>query len=108
MDDALVGLADAIEALRGELTEAIGRGKGHPMRFTLEPIELTVQAVVTKDASGKIGWKVLEVGGAYEKARTQTVTLRLTPLWRRSDGALTADFAIAAVAEEGDTAGPHA
>jgi len=107
VDDALVGLADAIEALRDELTDAMVRGENEPMRFALEPIELTVQAVITKDVNGKIGWKVLEVGGSYEAARTQTVTLRLSPLWETADGVLTRDFAISTAGAAGDIVGQH-
>jgi hypothetical protein len=105
--EVLIGLADAIEALRDELTTAIARGEDKPMRFALEPIELTVQAVVTKDASGKIGWNMLGVGGKYETARTQTVILKLSPLWQAKDGTLTSNFAIASVGEAGDKVGPH-
>jgi hypothetical protein len=107
VDNALVGLADAIEALRDELTEAIARGTGKPMRFSLDPIDLTVQAVITREVNGKIGWKVLEAGGSYEAARTQTLTLRLSPLWTTEDGTLTADFSIASAGAAGDTFGPH-
>ena len=103
MDTALVGLADAIEALRAELTEAMARGGNKPMRFALEPIDLTMQAVITKDAHGNIGWKVLEFGGSFEKVRTQTITVKLTPLWRKYDDTLTRDFAIASAGAEGDT-----
>lgn len=107
MENALVGLADAIEALRDGLTEAISRGGSKPMRFALEPIELTLQAVVTKDANGKIGWSVLGVGGKYETARTQTVTLKLSPWWTKKDGTLTSDFAIASTGAAGDIIGRH-
>ena len=76
MGKGSVGLADAIEALRNELIDAMNRGADKPMRFTLEPIELTVEVVVTKDAHGKIGWQVLEFGGSVEKERTQTYVAR--------------------------------
>ena len=105
--DAFVKLGDAIEALRDGLTEAIARGEGKPMRFALEPIEHTLQAVVTKDASGRIGWSVLGVGGKVENAYTQTVTLKLSPLWMKQDGSLTSDFAIASIGPADDTIGPH-
>ncbi len=107
MDSPLVGLADAIEALRDGLTEAITRGEHKPMRLALEPIELTLQAVVTKGANGKIGWSVIGVGGKYDTARTQTVTLKLSPWWMKQDGTLTSDFAIASVGAAGDTFGPN-
>lgn len=107
VDGAVVGLAAAIEALRAELTDAVGRGRDEPMQFRVEPIELTVQAAVTKEADGKIGWSVLGLGGKYEAATTQTLTLRLAPMWRAADGGLTTDFMIAAAGEAGDTFGPQ-
>jgi hypothetical protein len=91
----IVGLADAIEALRSALTDAIDRGAGQGMRFRVQPIELTLQAVVTKDASGKIGWGALGVGASYESARTQSLKLQLQPMWKMNDGRLVEDFTIA-------------
>jgi hypothetical protein len=96
MDQTMVGLAEAIEALRQELTVAAAWGQDQQMRFTIEPIELVVEVAVTKDANGKIGWQILEAGGGYEKVTTQTLTLKLAPLWKNPDGTLTSDFAIAA------------
>jgi hypothetical protein len=84
----IVDLADAIEALRDALTTAMEKSKDKSMRFRVEPIELTLQAVVTKDANGRIGWGALGVGGSYEAAKTQTLTLRLRPVWRAEDGTL--------------------
>src|SRR5688500_14640318 len=78
MADAVVGLAAAIEALRTELSGAMAAGGGQGMQFALEPIELTVQAVVTNEGNGKIGWKILEFGGSHESAVTQTLKLTLT------------------------------
>lgn len=106
VDGAVVGLAEAIEALREQLMDAADRGRDQPMQFRTEPVELTVQAAVTKEANGKIGWAVLGLGGGYESAVTQTLTLRLTPLWRVDDGTLTSDFTITGNAEAGDTFGP--
>jgi hypothetical protein len=81
-----VGLADAIEALRAALTDAVHRGDGQPMRFEVQPVELTVQAVITKDANGKVGWSALGVGASYQSAVTQTLKLELKPLWQNPDG----------------------
>jgi hypothetical protein len=88
-------LSEAIEALRVELAGAINAGANEWMRFGLAPIELTLQAVVTKGVDGKIGWKILAFGGKHESAVTQTVKLTLTPTWRTSDGRQTTDFTIA-------------
>src|SRR5262245_42959582 len=85
-ESRVVGVAAAIEPLRAALTDAIDQGRGERMRFQVEPIELTLQAVVTKDAEGKIGWGALGVGGSYESARTQTLTLKLRPVWKTDDG----------------------
>ncbi|MFE6158954.1 trypco2 family protein [Streptomyces sp. NPDC056486] len=76
-----IGLGEAIKALREELTEAKGEGEGSWMRFQVSPVDLELQLVVTKNAQGKIGWKVLEAGGSVDSARTQKVSLTLTPQW---------------------------
>ncbi|WP_460656586.1 trypco2 family protein [Kribbella endophytica] len=97
MDKAVIGLADAIDALRTELISAIDTGLDERMRFSIEPVELSIQVGVTKDANGKIGWKVIELGGSYESSTTQTLTLKLAPMWRLPDGTLTRDFTVASV-----------
>jgi hypothetical protein len=55
MTDAVVGLAEAINALREELMTAIAEGQGEPVQFRLAPIELSLQVTLTKGAEGKIG-----------------------------------------------------
>jgi len=59
----IVGLAEAVESLRAELMKAVEAGKDQPMQFSVEPIELTAQVAVTKEADGKIGWSLLGIGG---------------------------------------------
>jgi hypothetical protein len=99
MDEkTVVGLADAIEALRLELLEAAVAGEDHRMRFAIEPIELTVQVAVTKDVNGKVGWKILEAGAGVQHVATQTLTVRLVPLWRTGDNTVTPDFTVASTA----------
>lgn len=105
MSEAMVGLAKAIEALRSELMEAVAGGDGQALRFSLEPVELTVQVAVTKKANGDLGWGIFTIGGGHEKAATQTLTVKLTPLWLREDGSLTHDFVIASPAFSSDTIG---
>lgn len=107
VEGAVVGLAAAIEALRAELTEAVGQGRGQGMQFQVEPVELTVQAAVTKEAGGRIGWSVLGLGGSWEAATTQTLTLRLAPVWKSADGTLVKDFTIAGAGPAGDAFGPQ-
>jgi hypothetical protein len=104
---AIVGLADAVESLRAELVKAVEAGKDQPMQFSVEPIELAAQVAVTKGADGKIGWNLIGVGGSYEAASTQTLTLKLAPVWKKPDGTLERDFTIASASPAGDVIGPH-
>jgi Trypsin-co-occurring domain 2 len=107
MAEPIGELAAAIESLRAELTEAMAAGAGQPMRFSLEPIELTLQVTVTKGLDGKIGWNVVGFGGKRESASTDTLTVRLKPLWTLANGSVTPDFAIAAEAPAGAHFGPR-
>jgi hypothetical protein len=91
-----VDLTEAIAVLRQQLTDAIDEGKDKGMHFQLAPIELTVQAAVTTKGTGKLGWKILEVGGGVESASTQSLTLKLTPVWKMQDGTVVTDPLISA------------
>jgi hypothetical protein len=102
----IVGLAEAVESLRAELMKAVEAGKDQPMQFSVEPIELTAQVAVTKAADGKIGWNLLGIGGSLEAASTQTLTLKLAPVWKKPDGTLEKDFTIASAGRAGDVIGP--
>ena len=104
---AIIGLAEAVESLRAELMKAVEAGKDQPMQFSVEPVELTAQVVVTKEAGGKIGWNLIGVGGSWESASTQTLTLRLAPVWKKADGTLERDFTIASAGPADDVIGPH-
>jgi Trypsin-co-occurring domain 2 len=104
---AVVGLAEAVESLRAELLTAVEAGKGQPMQFSVEPIELVAQVAVSKEADGKIGWQLLGIGGSYESASTQTLTLKLAPVWKKPDGTLEKDFTIASPGSASDVIGPH-
>jgi hypothetical protein len=99
MVDKHIGISEAIEALRSELTQSVRLGRGQRMQFGLGPIELSLEATVTKGADGKINWWIVEAGGKRESTLTQTVTLMLTPTWTKLDGTLTTDFLIADVSE---------
>ena len=105
MDGAQLGLADVIEGLREELSAAIDQGADQQLQFALDPIELTLQTVVSKEGGGKVGWKVLEVGGTAKSADTQTLTLRLTPVWKKADGTLVRDFTVGSAGVLGDRMG---
>jgi hypothetical protein len=95
MTNGAVGLSAAIAALRAELLTAIDEGTGSLMRFRLGAVDLSLQVAVTKEADGKIGWKVLGLGGSYETSTTQTLNLKLEPVWLEADGSYTSDFLIA-------------
>lgn len=85
----LLDLAAAIEGLRAGLTQAMDAGAGEGVHFDVESIELTVQAVLTDEGHGRVGWKVLDVGGSREVANTQSLRLSLVPVWvSRSDGSV--------------------
>jgi hypothetical protein len=101
-----MGVAEAIEALRQELYEAVWRGWTAPMRFALSPVELTLEVEAQRGADGKIGWQVLSVGGKAQSTRTQTLKLTLTPVWRKEDGELVPDFTIGGKAPDSDIFGP--
>lgn len=93
--EPIVGLGDAIQALREQLAKARSEGWYQDLGFSIDPVELTVQAVVEVGADGKIGWSVIGVGGEYKAVSTQTLKLTLTPVQRKQDGSVTRDFTIA-------------
>lgn len=105
--DSIVGLGEAIQALREQLAVARQGGWYQEMGFRVDPVELTIQAVVNKDANGKIGWGVLQVGGDFKTSTTQTLKLTLTPVLRRPDGSVSRDFTIADQQQPGQMFGPQ-
>lgn len=86
-----IRLADAIEALRGELQAAMDAGDGKQLRFHVEGLELEFQTVVTREASGKGSTKggikfwllsgegSTELAGKIGSSRVQTVRMKLKP-----------------------------
>jgi hypothetical protein len=82
--DGWVNLSSAIEALRRDLATAWWDGQRKRVRFKVEPVELTVQAGVTKKGTGQAGvkWHILTLGGekSRENAVTQTLKLKLAPV----------------------------
>jgi NTP-dependent ternary system trypsin peptidase co-occuring protein len=107
MTNVVIGLAAAIAALREELLLAIEAGDGADMRFRLAPIELSLQVAVTREGEGKIGWKVLGLGGSYESATTQVLKLQLEPVWLKGDGSYTNDFVIGDQYQQPASFGPR-
>jgi hypothetical protein len=88
--DGWVNLSSAIEALRSDLATAWWDGQDKRVRFKVEPVELTVQAGVTKKGTGQAGvkWHILTLGGekSRENAVTQTLKLKLAPVFYDKDG----------------------
>lgn len=76
---AKIALADMIEELRNELQVAMEKGKGRSLRFELG--EITLEAEVAVEGSGKAGLKILVVtsGGEFKKGATHKITLKLQP-----------------------------
>ncbi|MEX5300889.1 trypco2 family protein [Kocuria sabuli] len=84
-----VGLAQAIEALRAELTEAMNLAPEEGVRFEVGPVELTVEAAVTTagGANAGIKWWLIEAGAevSRESVSTQTLHLTLQPVRMEKD-----------------------
>jgi hypothetical protein len=89
-DEPGVPVADAIEYLRDELEEALGKGAGRSVQFGVSKVTLTVNVVAgkTKEAGGKIRWWVIEAGGSgkWSHEVTQNLVLTLHPERVHPDG----------------------
>lgn len=85
-----VRLADAIEALRTELVQAMTTAPAEGVRFRPGPVELTVEAALTKNFGGEAGikWWLIEAGGeaSRESMVTQTLTITLEPVLLNARG----------------------
>lgn len=91
-------MADAVAGLRAELTDAIDRRAAagdRGVQFGLGPIELTVQAALTKQGEAGVKWQVLTAGGSVGSESTQTLKLVLTPVWKKADGTVVEGVRIA-------------
>jgi hypothetical protein len=78
-----VGLADAIRALRRELTASMTAAQGEAIRFELGPVEMEFLLEVRKEGGGEAGVRfwVVSLGGkgAVSSGSTHRVVLSLTP-----------------------------
>ena len=78
-----VGLADVVEALRAELSEAMARARGQEIQFPVGEIQVEFQIGVTREAEGKAGLKVwvleLGAGASYTRESVQKITVSLEP-----------------------------
>ncbi|MFI6143863.1 trypco2 family protein [Streptomyces sp. NPDC051109] len=84
-----IGLADAVAAVREEITEAVDRGEGQDLVFALGPVELEFEVVLQADAKAKAGFRAWVVSADAEagvsRGRTHRVAFTLTP--KRADAA---------------------
>lgn len=85
MADSELGLAEAIEVVRGELRQAQDAGRGGDVRFSVGSVEVELAIEVVKKAGGQASIKVLNVlsvGGKGEVSRgdTNRVTVVLNPV----------------------------
>jgi hypothetical protein len=83
-DQPKIPLADAIRALREELTQAVRDGQGGEIRFQVGPVDLEFQVEISSEASGKAGiafWLVTAGGGGSRRStRANTVKINLQPV----------------------------
>lgn len=83
MTDAALGLAEAVEALREELSQAMSAGEGERLRFALGDVELELSVTVTRGGStgAKVRFWVVDADASANLGRqsVQTLRLRLTP-----------------------------
>lgn len=83
MDERWVGLADAVRALRSELTAAMTDAEGERLRFALDAVEMEFLLEVAKEGSAEAGIKfwVISVGtkGGVSSGSTHRVKLALKP-----------------------------
>ncbi|MEU6822661.1 trypco2 family protein [Streptomyces atriruber] len=76
-DDAWVGLAEAIGAVRGELQRAAEEGRDQGLRFRTGPVELEFTVDVRKDGEARAKVLVLPFGAEAKAARSKGTVNRL-------------------------------
>ncbi|WP_327281706.1 MULTISPECIES: trypco2 family protein [unclassified Streptomyces] len=83
-----IGLADAVAAVREEIAEAVDRGAGQDVTFTLGPVELEFEVVLQADAKAKTGFRAwvvsVDAEAGISRGRTHRVAFTLTP--QRANG----------------------
>jgi hypothetical protein len=83
-----IGLKEAIEALRAELSESIQASVDKSLRFEVEQINLEFQVEVEKsaEAAGGVSFWVVNIGGggSLSSTKTHTVNMQMKPVG--SDG----------------------
>ncbi len=78
-----VGLADAVRALRSELTTAMAEAEGQRVQFELDAVEMEFLLEVSKEGGADAGIKlwVISLGakGGVSSGSTHRVKLSLSP-----------------------------
>jgi Trypsin-co-occurring domain 2 len=94
-DEDWLDLADAIEVLRDQLSEAQRRGQNSALRFVLGEItaEFEIELVRTNDGGAALRFGVVEANARRERTAksTQRVTLRLNPQHRGDEAVAIGD-----------------
>jgi NTP-dependent ternary system trypsin peptidase co-occuring protein len=85
MADSEIGLAEAIEVVRGELRQAQDAGRKADVRFSVGSVEVELAIEIVKKTGGEASIKVLSVlslGGKREvsKGDTHRVKVTLNPI----------------------------
>ncbi len=79
-----IGISEAIEELRAELSKALALSKDKDIQFVVQDVDLELELAVTKEGElgGKVNWWVLEIDarGKATSEATHRVTLKLAPL----------------------------
>ena len=80
---AEMSLSDVLVQLRKELEDAQEKAKDENLKLTVKDIEVELQVATTKEANGKVGFKVWllegETGGGYTREQTHKLKLHLDP-----------------------------
>ncbi|MDJ0902657.1 MAG: hypothetical protein QNJ55_28015 [Xenococcus sp. MO_188.B8] len=83
-NSASVPIAQAIQCLRQELSQAIASGENEDLRFKLGTVELELQIEVSSEGSGQAGvqFGVVSLGaeGTHTRGTTHTIKLSLEPI----------------------------
>ncbi|MGF1425105.1 trypco2 family protein [Kitasatospora sp. LaBMicrA B282] len=87
-----IELADAIEAIRRQLSEAAERGAGQAVQFEVGPVALEFTVELKRDARAKGGVKAWVLSGDLEggvaQSRVHKLSVTLTPRPAGGDGSL--------------------
>ncbi|WP_405931614.1 trypco2 family protein [Streptomyces sp. NBC_00827] len=76
-DEAWVGLAEAIGAIRAELQQAARDGAGQEIQFRTGPVEVEFSVDVKKDGEARAKVLVLPFGAEAKASRSKGTTSRV-------------------------------